>query len=251
MTVLQRSLITPAEAQKRIAGLSARHRRWIEEAAGNPPDLSKIPDSLWKKIEDENTAALLIILIGVAQPALAVAAGKLRRGGYQLPLDDAATALDRAAAQRAQFAGSTITQTARERIQNFIRGNEDYTTSQVDSLLEGLFGEGRSNTIAATETAAAQTIGSGSAAEIAQSNEVACTEVWYLGACKHCDLCPEFHRTPRSFWGRFVGPPPIHPNCCCSTQIVIGDEMDLRSRGMLFPGNAASVIAKLAKFRRP
>ena len=241
-----RERVTVAEFERRIQKLSRRHRGMIRQAMGTPPDPGNVPDTLWKQIEREHKAALMILLFGAALPTFFVALGKLARSGQNVDLpDDLRQTLEEIAAQRANWVAESITNTSRNRLDSWREGDMEQT-------LRDVFGEDRWRSIARNESVAAQSIGGAALAASVRQQGGIVTEIWFLGKCEHCTLCPMLHGTSRDFWGIWTDGPPLHPNCCCNLRVFFEPINVLRDRNLLVRRNPnyAIVNQKMQKVIR-
>ncbi len=62
------------ERQFRIAfsKLQGKHKRWVRDALGSPPDFRNVPKELWQKIQEEEAAIYLLLMTGVGQASVQI-----------------------------------------------------------------------------------------------------------------------------------------------------------------------------------
>jgi len=239
--------IAPAEFLKRLKTLHRKHRRWVLDAMGDPPDPRNVPKELWEKIRREEEAFLAILLIGFASPILS----KLwKRIGRQLEQDDDGDEDDspapvpaplqrrlyRSTRRRAAWSARHITGTTRKRLNDsWRRQRESGDDPDPRVAVDDAFSDSRAETIARTEL-----VNAGNQPAIAVSNEYAgrgpksvrVITVWRLGeSCEHCEACPMLEGLEISQTSLLTDIP-VHPNCCCYYDVLIGRLADLRAAGM-------------------
>lgn len=231
-------LTAPKEAAQeqlraRLAKLSARQRREIEEAAGFPPNLSRVPETMWRRHEEEiedELAAVLLLLWVTAGGNLFSLSGR--------PYDDETLARrgETWASRRASETATGFVENTRKRLTTVVkRTTTETTTREYREELDSVFSESRAETVATTETRAAVTEGEKSAAdEINRDGKdttkpdatLVLTAYWihddpnppagHAGAsvdpCKICTplLGKKVSETP------FPEGPPCHARCDCS-----------------------------------
>ena len=221
---------------RRVKSLYGTVRADIREAlrkVDNKPE--KLPEELWKEIEDKERRVLLYLLMGFSIAAFDDAFGFLDdEYPGDIDYDTARGELETALYGRADWTAGKITETTRNRLLSGMerRGEDD----SVDSVLDGVLSPARVDTLVRTEMRAATNIPNNVLTTLSTANDVYL--VWKLGPTeRHCPLCPLLHGTDREFWGRWVpaGPPTPHIGCLCRTEIVIGDYDWLRETGQLLP----------------
>ena len=241
--------VTVAEFERRLAKLSRRHRTMIRDALGSPPDPSNIPQSLWDRIEREHRAALTILLYGASLATLGVALGRMNRSGTTLDdVESVHQALDQQAAARATWVAESVTGTSRSRLDRL--NSEE--PPELETVLRETFGSERMSSIARNEAVAAQALGGSSLASVIRQQDGNVTEIWHLGDCEHCEVCPMLHLTAREFWGQWSDGPPLHPNCRCFLQVEFDHPTVLTQQGRVRSRNPSYGIVnqKMSKFAR-
>lgn len=170
----------------RLAALDLRHRQIVFSMAGFPPDLDRVPEQVWRQIEDEQKREIAAIV-------LIIAASSARQ--HALPLGISYRAAQAYAVARADV----VLGGAKAKFAEF------KTASQVvDELTR----------FAVTETTAAQTAGSEAAAAIYGMDEA---DLWITeNDGRVCPTCGPLHMATRKKWmARFPNGTPAHPNCRC------------------------------------
>ena len=231
-------LTAPKEAAQeqlraRLAKLSARQRREIEEAAGFPPNLERVPETMWRRHEEEiedELAAVLLLLWVTAGGNLFSLTGR--------PYDDETLARrgESWAGRRASETATAFVENTRKRLETVVkRTTTETTTREYREELDSVFSESRAETVATTETRAAVTEGEKSAADeidrdgADQSKPDATlrlTAYWghdeyrppgHAGASVDpCPICtPMLGRALAELPIGFRGGPPAHPHCDC------------------------------------
>lgn len=239
------TVMTEQQFRVAFAKLQNKHKRWIKEALGNPPDHCNIPKDLWKKIQQEEAAIYLLLMSGVGQASAQVAGqGIERKTRGAVTQADVRLALRKEAYARATWASNQTTGTVQRKVRAIIeRLDED---AEAGDVVDRVFTEGRVNRIAVNETVAATTAGTRAVQAAAQNAKVESFLVWRLGTCRHCRVCPLLDRTDEAFWGTVTSGPPIHPNCCCYTTVEFGDRADLVRSGVMkgrYPSEAELISA--------
>ncbi|TXH46191.1 MAG: hypothetical protein E6Q97_30045 [Desulfurellales bacterium] len=262
--------VTEKQFLDRLQRLHREHKKLVLEAMGNPPDRRNIPKSLWKQIRDEEQALLLLLLLGISLPSLReirqqVAENVEMPEPPRLPTEQ----LFRRLRRRARHVATSIRRTSQQRLQDTIddvvgqnRSRQpDVPPSEIDDTLsnrerrditERTMPQSREEMIARTEIAAARRAAAEAMAEEMRRSGIETHLVWRLGpTCAHCKVCPIFEGLPESVYSRYVQIP-VHPNCCCWAEIVVGPFDDLLASGRMRPIPTAAQIRaalRVAKYR--
>lgn len=215
-----------ADFAKKMAKLSARHRRELIELLGNPPRIENVPAEFWIKVKREMDDELAVIILFIFSTSM-----------YQHGFsgEHADIMAEGWARQHAQEVSSQWVQTTRERLQKAsdewdtqaeeelpipIQGRittqpERVTDEQIQEETMKLFGPERIALLAENETTVARHDGS----ELAVDQTVGLSEddIWNTADDqKVCPICMPLEKTPRSHWGRFFPDgPPSHLRCRC------------------------------------
>jgi len=224
-----------ARLAKRLAKLTREHRREIEQLAGFPPNLDRVPETVWDRHEQEmadELAAVALLLFVLGGGNLYSLAGRRfddetisRRGEHW-------------ATERARDTAGSFVDHSRARLETAARKTTAETTPREwRESLETVYSESRVTTVAKTETRTAVTEGEKSAAE--EVNEDAkdpakpektlvLTAYWHhddpnpppghAGAAKDpCPICtPLLGRPLSELPAPFQSGPAGHPGCDCS-----------------------------------
>jgi hypothetical protein len=212
-----------AKLARRMAKLSAAHRRELIKLLGDPPSAANVPESFWRQVEDDVNAELTAALLIIFMQSMAL-------HGFEGP--DAVVIAEGWAAQRATEVAGQWTATSRdivtrasERWDQIAAGEapagtgdelpEPITAGEVsDSTLDAL-GPDRVALLAENETTVAQHQGAETA--VAETVGLSPDDVWVNTGSNICPTCEGLNGTVRSFWERFFpdGPPTPHPRCKC------------------------------------
>jgi len=192
----------------RLATLSAAHRKELLTLLGDPPDFDNVPESFWKKVEEE-TAAMAVVMM------LLIFSNAETQHGYSG--EDAILAAEGFAAARADEFSKLWVDASRNKLdtiaQRFARGENESIRSET----LGVFGPERVARAAENETVIARHRGSELAIEatVGLSPE----DIWENGG-PACPVCLKLNKKPRSYWGKYFpsGPPSPHPGCDCYIQ---------------------------------
>jgi hypothetical protein len=195
----------------RLLGLSTNQRNRLIVLAGYPPDMSKVPESFWQQVEHENREKLAAILF-----LLWMSSAELH--GANVATDIVAHA-GRVFAQAHSFRlASQLVENSKKIISAGLSAAGGVTKWEWSDILSKVFGKNRAETIAATETTVAQSMG----AEWAIKSMVGLSEqdLWITEADeKVCPVCLPLDQQPRSVWlPQFSNGPPAHVNCRCTIQ---------------------------------
>ena len=201
-----------------LATLGAAWKTRITAVAGDPPNVNRIPETLWAEMEtayrDKLAAAMLVVYLLAYQgnagdigadygEQAATAAGAVYAGSRAEVVAKGSVDgfADRLAA-RAAPAGAADKQPG------------ELLASDIDETLEA----DRSDVIATTETTAATSAGERGAVD---SQDKLLEAVWFTEADSLvCPICRPLHGRPQSEWPQEIlllpdlGPP-AHPNCRC------------------------------------
>ncbi len=226
------TLMTERQFRVAFGKLQNKHKRWVRDALGSPPDYRNVPAALWQKIQEEEAAMYVLLMNGVGQASLQIAGkGIERKTGGAVTQADVKLALRKEAIARAKWAARQTTGTVQRKVRNIISRADDDV--EVDDVVDRVFTEGRVKRITANETVAATTAGTRAVHNAAVDAGLQTFLVWRLGTCNHCRVCPLLDRTDEEFWGDVTTGPPIHPGCCCYTTVEFGTRAELVRRGVL------------------
>ncbi len=191
----------------RLLGLSTKQRNRIIALAGFPPDLTKIPQEEWDRIERENQEKLaaILLLIWLASAELHgadVSRGRIWLMGHEL------------AQQHSITLASQINETTRTLLGRALATGQEITKATWAAVLDTVFGEDRAERIAVTETTTA-TVSAGEAVVTHSLNDT-----WFtVSDTAVCPICQPLHGVPRDVWAmKFPLGPPAHPVCRCWIQ---------------------------------
>ena len=202
--------------QERAFRLAGRHREELAAALGTPPDLDRVPQSLWRKIEDDWAALLLLMLLRTAIDNSTRHGHDPDRGGTIGRITQWASDLSRRRA--VDFAANTG-----KAIEGKIKGdwNRDATNARGE-LGEML--ETRARGLIVTEFTTASVYGGEFATGIEGVRHP--DDTWKThperSATGPCPVCAPLNGQPRTVWERdFPSGPPSHPRCVCTIAYVL------------------------------
>lgn len=213
-----------AQFTAKLSKLNARHRRELVALLGSPPDVRRVTQAFWDRVEreTEEEAAALLWLIFMASarqhsapfvPTLQIDPGDLRK---QLEDDAAAYARDRLKTLIPGYIehSKDMLGTAGTDWETQGAAGDVITRKEVDERVGTIFGEGRAEGIGVTETTAAGSAGGESG--IGNTVGVSTKDLWIIEDQNACPICKPLNLTPRSNWERFFPQgPPAHPICRC------------------------------------
>lgn len=239
-----------AEFRRRFVELTASQKLRVLELIGTPPDVSQIPDALWKRFEDERTAALLLLLAsvfaanaeqhGLDPSILQVTSNEfaLRRANDVIPkhvrgLRDYLGTPPAELLRRAERLGVRISNggivtpdvpidtnspagATRFHAIDRLRGE---ASTELLNRIETAFGEAATESLVRTEFTTAS---AGGAEFTIQVRGLASeSDYWVTRPEKSqsgpCKVCAPLDRQPRSIWTRvYANGPPGHPGCVCN-----------------------------------
>ncbi len=191
----------------RLLGLSTKQRNRIIALAGFPPDLSKVPDEEWRRIERENQEKLAAILLLIWLASAELHGADVSRGRIWLMGHEWAQ-------QHSITLASQINETTRTLLGRALATGQEITKAAWAAVLDVVFGEDRAERIAITETTAAQTNAS-EAVVPHDANDIWRTSLIYPE--RVCKICKPWDGKPRSQWELVFpeGPPQPHVGCNC------------------------------------
>lgn len=215
-----------ADFARDLARLGQEHRRELETLLGDPPDIRHVPSGFWQRVErdtDERIAEHLLLIFLLT----AVRVGISRQSGDALAAAYARSKAIDSAKRHVDFVKDRI-----ERASRIWRDRAEsglpITQADIRDKTLPTLGPTRSDVVATTLTTEAST--AGTRAAVADINEQPPEEgkppkpkvklMWKLGPCKHCTFCPLVAGTDEDYYSQFIGGPPAHINCCCSTILV-------------------------------
>lgn len=211
-----------SEFAGRISRLTGQLRNRALDLIGSPPDFAKLDAAFWSDVENEMKREIAIALLLVfAQSALEHGASSAMYEPAALNYSltrSANVATSFTANSREKIAAIDLRLKSPNRVLPVQRGPEPRFNQQelIDEITK-VFGPSRAETIAVTETTAAQTAGSESAvaSTVGWSNE----DLWITRSDERvCPICEPLDRQPRSVWNFQFEGPPAHVNCRCWIQ---------------------------------
>lgn len=203
---------------RRLAKLSARHRREVVALLGNPPNAANVPAEVWtrirREIEEEAAAMMAMIFLESADQ-------------HGFSGDAAIIAAEGYGAQQAETFATRFVETTQSRLQETSNrwrrqieeaddAGEEPTISrqQVTDDTTRIFGPDRAANAATNETTRARHQGGeiGTAMAFGLSDD----DTWFTsGRQTVCDICSPLHNTRRPVWAaKFPGGPPDPHNLC-------------------------------------
>ena len=241
MAELANRMELEADFARRLSRLSSRHRKELIALLGNPPDISRVPQDFWIKVENEHktevgTILALLFLASTEQHIDLLLPGDLR----SVAIEDAADVADTWASERASTLSRQYAQNSRKKLSLADRRwygtgprvlgptAEEFTGSEIYEPIADIFGPARDAGIAATETTRANTAGAKSGIDKATEFGVTTTVTWYTEADgRVCPVCAPLHGAAMDEWESIGinaeisanGGPPAHVNCRCHLTI--------------------------------
>ena len=247
-TILSDTPISVDEFRLRMSELWKSQREELERIAGSPVDPSRIPKDFWKEQAEQRRRILAILLYGVSLSFYSYDFIDLEEYDEEASSMRVRQSMQDYARSRARVVSDLMGRTSRNRSSEFGYDEIDMDDDSFDltehneGFLDRIYGDDRLTQVSGTELTAAQSIARQSVADEADRIDAEYHHIWRVSeTCDHCDLCLLLDGCDESFWGRFVGPPPIHPNCCCSTILIIGrDAQELIDGGLLVARNPSA-----------
>lgn len=194
-----------------LFGVASQHHRELVRLAGDPPDVSRVPESFWARVEDETRQAIAEVIL------LAWMASAVRHGLSGDTLQQPAR----------EFAERRALDTARKYVEHSRRRLDGLAPGQATrDRIDTTFSHDRSAMVAETEVTAAQTAGGEAWAEDARRRGLVIKAVWrhssrrprgHSHAAKEpCPICSPLEGTTEEVWRR-IAPTgaPAHPHCDC------------------------------------
>lgn len=241
MAELANRMEQEADFAKRLSRLSSRHRKELIALLGTPPDISRVPQDFWIRVEKEHREELGIIL------ALLFVAASDQHIDLLLPGDLRYVAMDTVQDKADTWADSRSRSLSRKYVENSRKGlvradrkwygtgprvlgptAPEVPTPEVYEQVVDIFGPERDARLASTETTRAATAGTKEATEAAKDLGVVTTITWYTeGDARVCPICAPLHRVEMQDWESVGinaeissnGGPPAHENCRCWLEI--------------------------------
>jgi hypothetical protein len=209
-----------------LANLQNQHRARLWSLLGDPPRFSNIPDSEWRRIEEETAALLLLLLYPIhRQSDLTLSAQMINRAPEQGPQLYQQAALGADSVQWARGHAETIarqtTDTAKERLREKIEAAAREEASIAGQLATAglllVLGAGRAAALAVDGTTRAASAGEFAARDRLSTAGVEIEGVWRAENDEStCRVCRRLDGQPYSVWGnQFPNGPGAHNWCRC------------------------------------
>lgn len=194
-----------AEYFRNLNQLSSRHRRELKALLGDSPDLGRVPQAFWQKVEKEREdeiAAILILLF-------LLAGDRMRQGTNATTSEQQAETFARTHARRVS---SSYTRHSIERLTTKLSEPEPPPTGQI---VDDVFSDERDENIVVTTTTEARQAGAEDAVQ--EFNATSPDDTWVTEKdARVCPICRPLDGTKRDNWTRkFPSGPPAHPRCRC------------------------------------
>ena len=208
---------------RNLSRVSSRHRRELIDLLGNPPDVNRVPEEFWSRVETEEKNAVAAILLLLMMQSAEAHFGLLPEfAQVGRTVDDFIPQIEAAANQRAADFSQQYVTTGRERLERFGRDTQarfgiggQIHPQEIADEATGIFGPSRDAGIAASETTGAASTGAETV--IGQTVGFSEKDTWFTQEDQRvCPICEPLHEKPRSYWARFFPQgPPAHPKCRC------------------------------------
>lgn len=218
------------QSERRITrALFKARKRELDELLsilGNPPDARKyarVPDRLWKEIEEKEKNILIPFLFGIALVSAGRVADKI---GFETdPEPIARRFAERQAGRIARDATRNTRSLLRDLTRRLTKLDEDAVQEAADEGIEGIFGPGRAENTGITETTGADTGGGRGVVDRARDSGVVVVLYWVTSRMPNvCPICRPLHGTTEDVWSvRFPDGPPAHPRCFCELRYSTGE----------------------------
>lgn len=246
-----RTIHTPNEFLLRLKRLYGRERRDLARHLGNPADIRNVPASVWRKIRDDERAAMLLLIAGFGSVMLDQWHESLQESlEAEIPRRHMERRFMVRSRKRSDFVAKSVVRTTKRRLRKILQDVKQSGARRGKAdILDEVISESRAETVTRTELSAARGAAAMAAYEASKTLGLDVHAVWSMRPCRHCRTCPELHRTDETFWGRFVDSPPLHINCCCAIEIVTGDRDDLVHEGVIREGDLRATIDAMTEDR--
>ncbi len=212
----------------RLSRLNSEFRHRLQDLVGTPPDFNKVHESFWFEAEAEmkHDIAIAMLLVFTASAVQhGMPSNLVELSGLRYVNDKAPTvAREFIATSRVQF--DTVRtkiivpvemKTAVPAPAPALPAPQIYTPAELEAELVKIFGPARAESVAVTETTAAQ--GAGGEAAIGATVGWSEADLWITRNDERvCPKCDPLHRQPRSVWNFYYENPPAHPRCRCWIQ---------------------------------
>jgi len=204
-----------SEFARKVSSLMGKHRRELASLLGSPPDINRVPQSFWVKVqketEEEISAILLLIFLASSSQYSPADSGAIFQGFMS-------QAGKQWSEGRSKAVAAGYVQNSQERLNQFGQKwaeNPETPKSDVAQDLISLFGPDRAEGIGITESTNA--ISAGGEAAISQSGGISQDDKWITERDgKVCPICSPLDNTGRPIWSlKFPSGPPAHPRCRC------------------------------------
>jgi len=246
----KRGSLTLPEIDRKVKLLHARQRLALSKALGSPPKVENIPRGFWKRVEDEERKELYNTMLAAALIVFSPSLGRLQRHfNVQIPPDQFTRSLQDLVRSRTDWAADRIVNTSRRRMRNYQGRVQDaectdayYGDVMTADLARDIWDERRDEMVVRNESVASWTAGNRAVGRIARRNGFEVQDVWVLGNCDHCSICPMLAGTTVDFWGLFSPGPPLHVGCCCGVDMVIGSKEELLDRRIIHERYTANEV---------
>jgi len=206
----------------RFARSTSQFRHELIDLLGDPPDIARVPEEFWQRVEQEANAQLAVVLLLLwSESADLHGLETVDPRGQQF-------ATTRGGEAASSFAGTSrdMLRTAGTDWAQRASAGERIAKGEVTERATSIFGPARSEKVATFETGRAQTDAGEVWRRDQQAVGVRIKAIWrhsryrpkgHAGAeVKPCPICTPLLDQDESVWGlQAPSGPPLHPNCDC------------------------------------
>lgn len=219
-----------------LQSLRENQRAKLVRLLGNPPDVSRVPESFWKEVEQEEQQALLLLMLLMMDDAAAnllsgTDANQQHRfqvgQGIRQRAESHARQFGRGAAENTQ----ALLRNEIDRLREVTPDTSRFTTGDID--WNRIYPPSRAETSGVTETTGANSMAELEVVDVAKRSQqggdgtidggpiVVPQVIWYTEDDNSvCPICRPLHLTAEDVWGiRFPNGPAAHPRCRCWLKI--------------------------------
>ena len=214
-------LASEAEIQAAMQQLNDDQRRRLRPLLGTPPRFENVPQSFWDEVEDEQSAVLLLLIATISSRSARHMRSSFEPTGLYVPDKVLEQKVTEYAVNRASEVAAGVTGTVQNRLQTYF--GREAKARITDQDLSDILGDDQAETVAQTETTAANSHGESVVRDDAKQRGKVVQVIWRIDPRSDvCKICRGLNGQPESFWvRRFPLGPPAHPRCACDLETVI------------------------------
>ncbi len=214
-------IASEAEIQAALKQLNNDQRKRLKQHLGTPPKFENVPNSFWQQVEAEQAAVLLLLIASISNRSARHVRSRFQETGLNVSDSLIERKVSEYAVDRSAQVAHGVTETVKNRLKKYFEREQADQISDDD--LSEILGNDQVETVAQTETTAANTQGEKIIRDDAKKQDMVVEVIWRTeDDSRVCPICRPLDDKPEHVWSRLIPlGPPAHPRCRCDLEIII------------------------------